>query len=59
MRDEESVYQLRFRRKCKTNMIGAKTVTSKQIREMKNQQQRVPAFGRIYDKMFTTDSLEK
>ena len=52
MSDEESVHQLRFQRERKTNMAGAKPVTSKQIRKVKKQQ-RVPAFGRIDNKICT------
>ena len=44
--DEESVHQLRFRRKRKTNIAGEKPVNGKQMREV-TKQQRVPASGRI------------
>ena len=46
MSDEESIHQLRFRRKRKTNMAGEKPVTSKQMQEVKKQQ-RMPVFARI------------
>ena len=43
--DIQAVHQLQFRKKPKTNMVGAKLVTSKQMRKVKKQ--RVPAFGII------------
>ena len=59
MSDKKSVDQLlRFQRKLKTNMAGAKPVTGKKMREV-TKQQRVPALGRIGDKVYTTEGLEK
>ena len=52
----KSVHQLPFRQKRKMNMAGAKPVTSKQMREVKELE--VPACGKI-DNNTCTVGLEK
>ena len=52
MSNKETVHQLQFRRKRKTNMTGAKPVTSKQMRGVKKQQ-RAPIFRRMHNKIHT------